>query len=112
MILGMDWLERFSPMWIDWKRKRMRFQHQGNNVTLTGVKDQTYHCRLISGRQLAGMAKRGAISQMIQLCIIREEIEQQEKMPSDVQQLLQEFQQVFQEPIELPPRGILTTVFH
>lgn len=39
MILGMDWLEKFSPMWIDWKRKRMRFQHQGNNVTLTGVKD-------------------------------------------------------------------------
>lgn len=44
------------------------------------------------------MANRGAISQMIHLCIIREEPEQQEKMPSDVQQLLQEFQQVFQEP--------------
>lgn len=59
MILGMDWLEKFSPMWIDWKRKRMRFQHRGNNVTLTGVKDQTDHCRLILGSQLAGMANRG-----------------------------------------------------
>jgi hypothetical protein len=25
LILGMDWLEKHSPMWVDWKRKEMRF---------------------------------------------------------------------------------------
>ena len=27
MVLGMDWLERFSPMWIHWKRKLLRFTY-------------------------------------------------------------------------------------
>ena len=22
IVLGMDWLEQYSPMWIDWKRKK------------------------------------------------------------------------------------------
>lgn len=48
MILGMDWLEKFSPMWVDWKRKRMRFQYKGSNVTLTGVRDQVGHAKLMS----------------------------------------------------------------
>lgn len=25
LILGMDWLEQYSPMWVDWKRKKLRF---------------------------------------------------------------------------------------
>lgn len=39
MILGMEWLEDFSPMWIDWKRKKMRFTYAGNRITLVGVKE-------------------------------------------------------------------------
>lgn len=62
MIMGMDWLENFSPMWVDWKRKRMRFQCQGNNITLTGVKDQTTSCKMVTGKQLKGMVKAGSLS--------------------------------------------------
>ncbi|CAO2189278.1 unnamed protein product [Urochloa humidicola] len=39
VIQGMDWLEQHSPMWVDWKRKKMRFHYQGQRITLTGVKD-------------------------------------------------------------------------
>jgi hypothetical protein len=35
LILGMDLLEQFSTMWVHWKRKKMRFNHDGQRITLT-----------------------------------------------------------------------------
>jgi hypothetical protein len=29
IVLGIDWLECHSPMWVHWKRKIMRFNHMG-----------------------------------------------------------------------------------
>jgi hypothetical protein len=52
MILGMDWLEQFSPMWVHWKRKRMRFNYQGARITLTGVKDCTSTCLPLQTKKL------------------------------------------------------------
>lgn len=106
MILGMDWLEKFSPMWVDWKRKRMRFQYQGSNVTLTGVRDQVRHAKLMSGKQLQGMAKSGSIAQIVQLCAITETEVSQEQIPSTVHGVIQEFQNCFQEPTGLPPQRV------
>jgi hypothetical protein len=42
MILGMEWLEEFSPMWVDWKRKKMRFTYEEKRITLVGVKEQLF----------------------------------------------------------------------
>jgi hypothetical protein len=36
LILGMDWLEKFSPMRVDWKDKWMIIQFQGTPVLLQG----------------------------------------------------------------------------
>lgn len=33
MILGEDWLEQCSPMWVHWTKKIMRFMHKGKRVT-------------------------------------------------------------------------------
>lgn len=38
MILGMDWLETHSPMWVHWKKKKMRFHHNGKRITISCVK--------------------------------------------------------------------------
>lgn len=103
MIMGMDWLENFSPMWVDWKRKRMRFQCQGNNITLNGVKDQTTSCKMVTGKQLKGMVKAGSLSQLVQLCAISKTTEHQTPFPPPIQHLLQEFKGSFQEPTGLPP---------
>lgn len=70
MILGMDWLEEFSSMWIDWKRKKMRFSHKNNRITLFGVKDQLNQCKIMSAKQFNGMMKDGAVAQVVQLCTI------------------------------------------
>jgi hypothetical protein len=37
MILGEDWLEACSPMWIHWVKKQMRFTHKGKRIMLKGI---------------------------------------------------------------------------
>jgi hypothetical protein len=37
MILGMDWLEDFSPMLCDWSAKWMEFSHAGHTIRLQGI---------------------------------------------------------------------------
>jgi hypothetical protein len=36
MIIGMDWLESFSPMQIHWKYKQLAIPYEGNTVLLQG----------------------------------------------------------------------------
>ena len=102
MILGMDWLEHFSPMWINWQRKKLRFTYQGKRITLTGVKENLSDCKSVTAKQLKGMFKSRAIAQVVQLCSI-EENETSEQLPPVISAVLQEFQDQFQEPSRLPP---------
>jgi hypothetical protein len=34
LVLGMDWLEHFSPMLCDWLQKWMEFQYKGKTIRL------------------------------------------------------------------------------
>lgn len=43
-ILGMEWLEHFSPMQIQWKEKWLSFPYQGNQVKLQGIQEPTSSC--------------------------------------------------------------------
>jgi hypothetical protein len=36
-VLGMDWLERFSPMTCDWLAKWIEFSYQGEIIRLQGM---------------------------------------------------------------------------
>jgi hypothetical protein len=51
MIIGEDWLEAVSPVWVDYKTKAMRITHQGKRVALQGVKDQLDSCPSISKKK-------------------------------------------------------------
>ena len=66
MILGADWLEESSPMWVNWKQKVMKFTHQGTRIKLCGVSNTTTKCSAISLGKLKGMIRRGAITHCIQ----------------------------------------------
>lgn len=58
-ILGMDWLQQFSPMQIEWNHKWLEFSHLGKVVKLQGITPQTSQCATISGEQLQGITKKG-----------------------------------------------------
>jgi hypothetical protein len=65
IILGGDWLEEFSPMWVHWRHKRMRFKHRGQRIMLLGIQEDKRAGKPISARHLQGLLRRGAVSQCI-----------------------------------------------
>jgi hypothetical protein len=109
IILGADWLEEQGPMWIDWKSKIMKFQAGGKKVTLTGVKDNTSICPLVSETKLKGLLRKNVVSHWVELSVISD-VEQPHpragsgNIPKAVQDLLEEFHFLFDVPQSLPPR--------
>lgn len=79
----------------------MEFLYKNQLIRLLGVVQQTKHCFEISGEQLLGMAKVGAIMYMVQLTESQEE--ETSVVPVVIQEVLQQFKEVFAEPTGLPP---------
>jgi hypothetical protein len=103
LVLGMDWLEYHSPMWVHWKRKIMRFTHEGKRISLFGVKPKTKSCLQLSGKQLQGLLRKGSIAQLLQLSPVQEHI-MEAPIPEQIQTLIQVYDPIFQEPKQLPPQ--------
>jgi hypothetical protein len=63
IILGMDWLENQNngKMWVNWKKKTMRFKHEGNRITLRGVQTSLESCTAISATTLQGLIQSGEV---------------------------------------------------
>lgn len=57
MILGADWLEDHSPMWIHWRKKKLRFPHHNKRVQLLGLSENNSKCTQIHARKLKGLLK-------------------------------------------------------
>jgi hypothetical protein len=102
LILGMDWLEKHSPMWVDWKRKEMRFTYQGKRITLVGVKDCTSKCLPLKLKKLKGLIRKGGVAQLVQLSAVAGD-SQTTISPEDITELVAQHHLLFQEPKELPP---------
>jgi hypothetical protein len=86
LILGMDWLEAFSPMQVDWVHKTLTIPYGSRHITLRGIQSNVADCSFI---QLFHIADGSSSSVPIAPAI---------------QQLLDEFGAIFAEPSELPPR--------
>lgn len=101
MVLGVDSLETFIPMWIHWKKKKMRFTHNKQRVTLVGIKDCTDKCHKLKVGKLKGLLRKEGISQLVQLSPIK-----QTPLPAkdieSLQKLIKAHEDLFLEPSELP----------
>jgi hypothetical protein len=64
MILGMEWLESCNKgkMFVDWTRKKMRFKHEGQRITLRGINANNNYCPTISSSELHQMVQSGAVA--------------------------------------------------
>jgi len=65
LIVQEDWLEDSSPMWIDYKTKKMKCTVEGKIIELQGVLDDQTKCTQISAPKLKGLLKHGAVSHCI-----------------------------------------------
>jgi hypothetical protein len=106
IILGMDWLENQNngKMWINWKRKTMRFKHEGSTIPLRGVQHQGESCTAMSAQALAALLKKGEVHQMLELYRIGDGIVSiVETTHPSIQQVVDQYNTLFEEPISLPP---------
>lgn len=103
IILGMDWLSEFSPMWIDWRKKIIRFRYGMKRITLKGIKDNMKQCDQISAVELQQQIKQRAVAQLVQLCPVAG-TESSTLLPPEIEQVLEKHKVCFQEPKGLPPQ--------
>lgn len=67
MILGYDWLTHFSPMNVDWARKKMRIVDQNTVVNLCGIQSDTSSCPTISLQECSALFHQDEVSHVVQL---------------------------------------------
>ena len=87
MVLGMDWLEKFSPMKVHWGSKWMLIPHQGSSVLLQGI---------------TAPLPEELVVQLLSVQL-QDNQPEQPALPSEIKQLLVDFEVVFSTPTELPP---------
>jgi hypothetical protein len=85
MIVGMDWLQAFSPMKVHWTQKWIQIPYGPHQVVLHGVLPDLEQCSLIQVYHLSEEKESPAV-------------------PSEIQLLIDKFQHLFQLPSSLPPR--------
>jgi len=44
IILGINWLETHSPMEVDWRKKTLSFDYQGDKAILQGITPRVLNC--------------------------------------------------------------------
>lgn len=88
IILGMDWLSAFSPMKVNWQDKWMSIPYGPSAVVLQALQSSESGCNVI---QLFNITSDATV-------------EQQPLILPQVQEVLDEFSDIFAEPSSLPSR--------
>jgi hypothetical protein len=87
MILGLDWLQSFSPMQIHWQQRWLSIPYDDKLVVLYGDTDQI------------------PVGSMLHLTAAQTETpdDMPTDLPPEIAALLHDFYDLFQQPTELPP---------
>lgn len=103
-ILGMNWLEQYSPMTVDWCHKGIDIPTPTGTVCLRGHEATSSTCLVINTLQLQNLRKEGAISHVVYLTAAQIAEAATCDVPVCVQEVVEEFSELFGEPVDLPPR--------
>ena len=88
MIIGMDWLEKFSPMTVHWQQKWLRIPYGDQQVVLQGAQSD-YPEQVV-----------------VQLCLLTPGGDRHSDvslLPREVQDLIDQYATIFEKPSQLPP---------
>lgn len=77
MILGADWLESCSPMWVHWSQKILKFTHCGKRIKLKGLNGEAQQCATVFAVGLQGMLDKQNVTCCLQLQVMKLDEERQ-----------------------------------
>jgi hypothetical protein len=103
-ILGYDWLKSHSPMTCHWADRTLEFRDMGRDIKLQGVKQAPLSVQAMEAEQLWKCAKGNDIWAFAVVKCVKEQAEQ--VVPEDIQSLIDEYTDLFQEPKQLPPSRV------
>jgi hypothetical protein len=103
-VLGKDWLDSFSPMTCHWNDNKITFDHEGKTVVLQGLLPvQISSAEQLDFETLQQLHADNEIWSMAVLENWAEIAADSETLPSQIQAILTDFNDVFAEPEGLPP---------
>jgi hypothetical protein len=103
IILDMDWLSSLSPMEIHWDQRWLKFSYIGSAVKLQGITSCTQFGPPVSSHQLQALDRTDAILYVVQLQPVSTTDSHSNDIPRELQHILDQFQDIFSPPSELPP---------
>ncbi|KAK8470062.1 hypothetical protein PHAVU_004G050550 [Phaseolus vulgaris] len=99
IVLGVQWLKTLGPIEIDFQNLTLGFHHAGSAHKLQGL--QGSDLTALKANELMGIQ---GIALLLQVNQVEVELSSISSPCPAVQHVLTEYEQVFQEPKELPPR--------
>ncbi len=101
IILGIDWLQKCGKFTFDYMNHSVTFNKGGKLITVKGITGNA-QLRAIGARQ---WYKAGVHGNCCAIAHLRSsECKQEEHIPHKIQEILEQYASVFQEPKTLPPK--------
>ncbi|CAL9242305.1 unnamed protein product [Arabidopsis halleri] len=97
MVLGVQWLSSLGPMVCDWKEQTMEFDWEGTGHKLVGLQTML---RAAGPNEVEKEARQGQAIFAIQVSPMEEK---ELDIPDDMKPLVQDYGDLFQPPVKLPP---------
>lgn len=108
-ILGMNWLEKHSPMNMQWAEKWFSFHYKGETIKLQGLQPEKTKCTVISGDRLYSLQKQDEIWCVVE--VYSTEAQSRENtpyIPVLLQKLVEDYSDLFTEPCGTPSTRAMT----
>ncbi|XP_073367792.1 uncharacterized protein [Aegilops tauschii subsp. strangulata] len=112
-VLGVDWLAQFSPMNCHWGLKTMEFRYDSVNIKLQGVHTPTEPT--LTEMRADQLSKWIQGTEVWALAVVHTDNHPAvttDEVPPQLQALLDEYADVFQEPKTLPPHRDFDHAIH
>jgi hypothetical protein len=100
-ILGYDWLKQHSPMSCHWEHKTMSFVENGRDIVLQGVQPAQLSLEQLPAQQLVKWVAGNDIGAFAVVEVMAPTPDS--VFPVEIQHLLEEYTDVFEDPRTLPP---------
>lgn len=101
VILGMQWLETLGVTKTNWKEQKMEFEVNGRIARIEG--DKSLGKSLISLKAMARTLSKDPYGYLIELSNTEYQVIPPDPVPLFLQDILSQFECIFQEPTGLPP---------